>query len=889
MGPELTGPRAALDAETDTEFGTEDFGDDSLLRAVAAAPPVPLEGESNTGQLQPGAVLQARFEIRRVLGSGGMGVVYLAYDDRLEREVALKLHTVSRDLDRLLAEAKSMARLSHPNVLTVHDVGTLDDGRLFIAMEYVDGSNAREWQKAETRSWVDVLELYISAGLGLVAAHAVGLVHRDFKPDNVLVGNDGRVRVADFGLARPATGASADAAVERTLDGQSTDRTVTGAVAGTPAYMAPEQVDARGVDARADQFAFCVSLYEALYAQRPWKGIHRLDQPLRRPGDSDVPKWVFDTLQRGLATQPQDRHRDMSTLVEALRRGLRRRGRPARVALALAVAAVAGGTGAWAASRGDDAAAICAAGSELVATVWNEERRETLALAYAKTNRPDEGARAWAETAARVDAYAAAWDDVHRNACEAARADPQALGPIFGLQRSCLEERLDELDALLRALAETTPEIAALAPEAVASLLPPSTCSDLPTLRAQIPPPEDPIVAREVEAIRSELNGIHASSRLGQARDAHDRAVELRASHQTLSYLPTRIELDLVLGQLRLNLGEVDEAKSSLEETFFAAQQGDYDALSARAAITMTWLEGYHRADYAKADLWARLALSLSDRPTMRPNLHAAALGAAGVLRELEGDYEGALAFADEGLAIWETFAGPRAADTASAHLTRGTALDGLGRYPEALAAIERAIEIYREAGLGGGPSQGDALTNAGLVLTRMERFDEAIARHEEALAVAERVGRGSSDVGFKLLNLGIAYIGAEELQEARSTLERALEMVESELGPDHPDVALCTAGLGAALFSLGEFEKAEASYQRSVHINEATLPADHPELASTRTNLARTRQAWAASLESKDPVRARGLVARALEACGQEPPEFCAEARALSDRLGEG
>ncbi|MCU1279710.1 MAG: Serine/threonine kinase, partial [bacterium] len=221
-----------------------------------------------------------RYRVLEVLGAGGMGVVYGAFDPELQRKVALKLVRAEfAELDaelraRLVREAQAMARIRHPNVITVFDVGTFDD-RLFVAMEIIDGSTMTSWQAARTRSVDEILRVFAAAGAGLAAAHDVGLVHRDFKPDNILIGVDGSVSVMDFGLARPIVALPSEVEDTSSPDAMLTvegELTHAGAVVGTPAYMAPEQMRGEPPDGRADQFSFCVALFEALYGVRPFPG-----------------------------------------------------------------------------------------------------------------------------------------------------------------------------------------------------------------------------------------------------------------------------------------------------------------------------------------------------------------------------------------------------------------------------------------------------------------------------------------------------------------------------------------------------------------------------------------------------------------------------------------
>ncbi len=295
-----------------------------------------------------------RYRVLRRLGSGGMAVVYAAYDPELDRQIAVKrLDPVRfsasdpRVVARFQREAQSMARVSHPHVCPVYDVGVEDDS-IFIAMELVHGLTLRHWQQETARPWTEVMRMYLQAGRGIAAAHRASLVHRDFKPENVLVGDDGRARVVDFGLARaaPMEGEEEeilpadthehllvddDAAIGEsllTLDDGHTDNRVThtGLIAGTPAYMAPEQHMGHPASPKSDQFSFCVALWEALYFERPFEGKTafaiadaiiegRLNPPPRR---SRVPHWVHLLIRQGLARDPRDRHESMQSLLAAL-------------------------------------------------------------------------------------------------------------------------------------------------------------------------------------------------------------------------------------------------------------------------------------------------------------------------------------------------------------------------------------------------------------------------------------------------------------------------------------------------------------------------------------------------------------------------------------------
>jgi len=334
--------------------GPADAGADPTL-AADGSPATTRPGD--LAELEPGTVI-ARYRIVARLGAGGMGVVYRAHDAQLDREVALKLLRVGEDgtegRSRMLREAKAAAKIRHPNVVTVYDAGEVF-GRVFIAMELIDGVTLKSHFRGRRRGWREVVAVMLGAGEGLAAAHQAGLVHRDFKPDNVLVEAGGRVRVLDFGLARPASAGEPTVQTANLTSGTGPSGppvlrtlTQTGMLVGTPAYMAPEQHLARAVDARTDQFAYCVSFYECLYGQRPFAGdtqqaltLNVIEGRLLPPRDrGDAPAEIFALLQRGLAVSPGDRYPALEDLLTRLRALLQRheqRGRQRWAAAAVLV------------------------------------------------------------------------------------------------------------------------------------------------------------------------------------------------------------------------------------------------------------------------------------------------------------------------------------------------------------------------------------------------------------------------------------------------------------------------------------------------------------------------------------------------------------------------
>jgi len=384
-----------------------------------------------------------RYRLECELGAGAMGVVHAAFDPDLERRIALK---VLRDTaatpeakDRLMREARAMARLTHPNVVTVHEVGTIG-GRDFVAMELILGETLAEWLRSNKRPTTAIIDAFLAAGRGLAAAHAAGIVHRDFKPHNVLRGRDGRIVVTDFGLAREAEH-GIPAELETTLPvGVSTTPptslakfTVTGALLGTPAYMAPEQWTGGKITPATDQFAYCIALWEALAGERPYRGSSREElrkQVARGPAALDVsriPRRLRSLLRRGLDPDPARRWPSMNAVLVQLVRAKR------RPRIALAGGALIAAAGVFVALDPNDAPApACESPARDVSTVWSP------AIAAEMRAETSEAHVAVLETAHR------AWRATRANACSAPPQVKQA-------QLQCLDGVLSRFAALRQA------------------------------------------------------------------------------------------------------------------------------------------------------------------------------------------------------------------------------------------------------------------------------------------------------------------------------------------------------------------------------------------------------------------------------------------------------
>ncbi|MCB9756334.1 MAG: serine/threonine protein kinase [Myxococcales bacterium] len=413
-----------------------------------------------------------RFELVRRLGAGGMGVVYLARDPELDRAVAIKhLHprfvrgdALALAEQRMRREARAMARLAHPHVVHIHEVGT-HDGQLFLAMEYVDGLTLSDWLRGERRGWRELLRVFCEAGEGLDAAHEAGLVHRDFKPENVLVSRAGAAKVTDFGLASMLS-ASASTSCARPIpaleDSTTAPMTRTGALMGTPLYMSPEQFAGEPADARSDQFSFCVALYEALVGARPFTGstFGELAASVSRGALGPrprvaAPSRVLVAVERGLRVAPEERWPSMGALLEALRHDPtpRRRRRLALAGLAVGLASAAGGY-AWSETTRARALQACETAGAAIEDVWGGATRAR-ALTEVRASGISFAESSATHTADALDAFTSAWRQVRTDTCVAARVERRWSPELSASADACLEERREQLESFVETLEET--------------------------------------------------------------------------------------------------------------------------------------------------------------------------------------------------------------------------------------------------------------------------------------------------------------------------------------------------------------------------------------------------------------------------------------------------
>ncbi len=834
----------------------------------------------------------ARYELRDTIGQGAFSVVWAAHDPDLDRDVAIKIvkhepYEVdsSSTEARLRREARALARLDHPNVVKVFDVGAIEgpngvDG-WFVVMERVVGIDLAAWLAASPRRHVDeVLRVFIAAARGLAAVHAAALVHRDIKPANVLISDDGEVKLADFGLARsPSNGneppgpGTCDARRPEGTPRLTADR----AIVGTPVYMAPEQHRGEPADALADQYAFCVALFEALVGHAPFSGKTSMalaEAKSRTPIiPAGLPAWLARTLARGLSPEPARRWPDMDALIFHLER--QRGARRSLVVAALAVPAVAAIVAIGASP--DPCAAITAEGVPGFGPALREEVAASLASADA------EGTTTRA-TMRRLDAHARDWIAARVQVCERGVA-ASAAAEVLALQQECLRRNADDLHALGTALVDADARMAERATEAAGSLRSPAECLDATGIAGE----GAPAASQEVADVRAELSAAAAEARLGRIDAALGHARAAHAASVALDDAPLLAQAEASLGTALADAGELSEAEAVLETAYLHARECGSDRVAMDTARTLAFVVGVRQARYDDGDAWlrhARVSWERGGRPTDEASILAGEGAIAverGALREAEMKIGTALELASSGDAP--------PLRIAALHGNHGFVLAKLGDLERARAAHERALAIRVAEQGQEHPAVARIHYNLGTLEMRAGHFGEARVRLERAHAIRERT------LGPEHIETAVVTATLADLAQRRGEADRAhalyvsiLPIYEGAYGPDHKYLGDLRLNLGEAARELGDLEGARAHLDRSVEILAAALGPDHAAVANPLTALGGVLLAQGrgddaiavleralATMQRSDPWQRRAdtesLLARALAARGRATP----------------
>ncbi len=855
----------------------------------AAPPPLPAARDPQELEAPPPDSTQSlpkgqqfgRYVILQQLGVGGMGVVYSAFDPELSRKVALKLLRTSQKKGingtnasegraRLLREAQAMARISHPNIVGVYDVGSLGDD-VYVAMELVEGGTLTGWLKTP-RTWREVVAMFRYAGRGLAAAHAAGIVHRDFKPDNVLVAHDGRVRVTDFGLARPTVGNVDPSLPPRlgpdepnlTPDYLLSPLTRAGTIVGTPVYMAPEQFVGEAVDARTDQYSFCVALWEALYGQLPYqaKSVRGLAKAAmagklpKLPLDHRVPLSLHRMLLRGLKPNREERWPSMASLLSALEVAawFRRRATWAALIGTAVLAAVLVGRG-----FGSTPDATCESPERQLEGVWDPTVKAQVKQAFDQAGVPLRAA-AFAAVERDLDRYQTSWTEARNQACDATFVRGDQTRETLELRLGCLDRRRRELAAYVNLLTHADAASVDRSIQHAAALPDLSACADIASLtrRARLPAKEED--RPKVEALRGRMAEAEAYRASGRYPEAVRQATQIASEARELRFRPLEAEVFLLLGRLLDSSGDYPAAEQALQEATWAAVAAQLLDVEAEAMVELVKVVGQRQSRHAEGHRWGRHAASVLEALSDPPRLAADLVDNLGTLSRAEGDYEQSLANHQRALALREKTLGPDHLELAGSLQSLATTYTALGRREEALACYERALKLLEGAFGFEHPRVSSVAVGLATAQSSVGRHEEALALFRRAARVNERIfGPDSTSLGPTLNGLAGELVKTGNLDEALDTQERALSLMEAGLGHDHPRLGTFHLTLAEVHMRRGDYTAALEHSQRAQAIREKALGPDHFDLGQSLFHIAD------AYLSLDQPRRALPVLERAL------------------------
>ncbi|MBK9037001.1 MAG: serine/threonine protein kinase [Myxococcales bacterium] len=759
-----------------------------------------------------------RFRVDGMLGAGGMGVVFAAHDPVLDRPVAIKVmaqladDTAAAAVEaRLVREAKAMARLTHPNVVRVYEAGATRAG-VFLVMELIEGTTLARWLDAP-RSWREVIARFVAAGRGLAAAHAAGMVHRDFKPANVLLGHDGRVLVTDFGLVSVGTSVDDTTPAPPPLD-DGGDLS-SGRVVGTPRYMAPEQHQRGAIDHRTDQWSFCAALWEGLYGAHPFAAetleiltMRVCVDDVAPPADErGVPTRIRAALTRGLARDAEARFPSMAALLAELERDP---GRTTRRLLMIGGAVGLVGLAAFGWLREPARPARRGLCAGLTAPTWTPAERAAIAAQF-RAVRGAAGDDVFARAAARLDGYGAHWHEIQAGVCHTDdRRSAEFLERI-----GCLARLKAEGAALLAVLStRASAEVVDGAVAAVASLPAVETCLD-PRQRGARTVALSPEQRVAMAAVEGQLQRSDALFRAGLFAEALTEARAAAAAATAMGDPGVEAQARLALGRALDRTGALVESERELRAAAQRAASAGADPTMAGAWVALMWV-------LAQSE---RAAESLTLAPLIE-----GAIERIGNPPRLRADY---------------TF-------------YQAVALIELGRYEAAVPVLERALAIWTELD----PSDlavARVLNTMANVAAYRGRSDDAVALYTRALAQSEAaLGPDHPDVAKVLANLADAELERGGAASSLARCQHAVAIYRATPGADPRSSEHAGRCVGVALHQLGRLDEARATLAEAVAVGERGQPPSG-FLPYTLTALA------AVEAELGDPAAALALADRAL------------------------
>ncbi|MCR9159862.1 MAG: protein kinase domain-containing protein [Nannocystaceae bacterium] len=788
--------------------------EDPTLAATDASVSTPSGADSLV--LRRGETI-GRFVIIDELGRGAMGTVYAVFDVKLERQVALKLlHRSDRGMGSLLAEAQALARVNHPNVVTVFDVGD-HQGRLYLAMELVQGRTLREWQADTSPDWRELLAVYRGAARGLQAVHEADLVHGDFKPDNVMVADDGRVLVMDFGIARSLEDTSSHEELTASHSGsRSLD---VSRIRGTPAYMAPEQLHLDGVGPASDQFAFCVALYEALWGERPFDGetlaelasnVAQGDRR-KRPSGRSVPQWLTQVVERGLSKKPEDRFESMAALDESFDQSLRRRMQAFSLAGAIGLTAAIGT--ALALTPPEQSPCEVAA-KQFDARVSGDDiaslRQRILDIEH------DDAPSSAQRFDRRLDAFAEQWHEANAALCRPSTENPALLTA----RRQCLQRQVEHLGVLVDVYGDA-PTLDLSRVGNLASALPrPSQCATLDNPSA--------IEGTSALALIEAQQALARARALATTGRVDEGLALVDAQLETIRSLDApALEANLYLwraAKLRTK-GQYDEALANTKAAQYAATRASDEDLPC-----LGWLDRAYHTQRVTPNATALIEsqLEAAEFELLRvgnpPNLRIRYLMRKANTELRTGKADAAIADLTEALALTEQ-APPRQLTISNIHNLRAMAHINAGHEPQAHADFRAAHDVLEGAYGPHHPVLSQSRSNLGTICMSRGDFECARQTFEEALRTLEASSSDNpTSKAWLLTNLAEVAYWQGDASASRRHAEDALAVATQAGFADTPESVPARVKLLRVLGEQEAWAQGEAVLEDLLRVNEAVF-----------------------------------------------------------------
>jgi tetratricopeptide (TPR) repeat protein len=707
-------------------------------------------------------------------------------------------------------------------------------------MEFADAGTVRSWLKDGDRTIHEILDVFLAAGSGLVAAHAAGLVHRDFKPDNVVVGTDGRVRVLDFGLARlrqgeTTTPASRDSDLAIETRSPLTDQlTEAGTVMGTPAYMAPEIHDGLGADARSDQFAFGVALFEALYRIRPYDKADlvppRSSPTPKSTPDIGLPARLARTVTRSIAIDPAARFPTMDALLAELALDPNRNRRRVAIGAAFGVLGL-GVIGSIVLATRSPPVALCTGTERALAGVWDPPVKHEIHSGFAATKKP------WAEAsynglARALDGYAKDWTEATVGNCEATRIRGEQTEKVFAARQLCLDQRLEELRVLAKLLQQPSDALVEKADKAAFELEPVAACANTASL---ISPDVIPVEHRKkylellftlASARASMIAGQYVAG-LASAQHAIDEGNAIHADDVVAAALMTR-------GTVLQLAGNQKEGDAELAEATWVALRARLEVLASRSALANAMAQAEHADSLPTARLWLDLATATASKPNVDPLFEMQMLETRGAIEAQQGELTAAIATHQKGLEAALALYGANSPELWGPENQIATTMGRAGAWVAAMPHLEHALAL-REAAVGPDhPDVGLLMSNLGACYDHAGEDKKALAAFKRALALRERsYGPNSPFIVGTLNNMSDFEMRHGEPGPALADVERAKAIALRIPGTASPLYHVVATTYAEVLGRTGKVAAARAAFDEVIALEQGVKS---PELGTTLT-----------------------------------------------------